>query len=99
VSPATQAPRGAYIAVFGTGFGEANSPGPDGLSLLVAPVTATIGGVQADVLFAGLAPLSTPGLQQINILVPIDCPTGNAVPIRLQVGGHSTQNGATVAIQ
>ena len=91
--------RGTYVAVFGTGFGSANAPGTDGLSRLVQPVTATLGGVPAQVVFAGLAPESTRGLQQINILVPDDCPVGPAVPIRLRAGTYSTQPGTTIAIE
>jgi uncharacterized protein (TIGR03437 family) len=99
VAPSIPARRGTYLAVFGTGFGSANAPGADGLSWLVQPVNATIGGVPAQVVFAGLAPESTMGLQQINILIPDDCPVGPAVPIRLRVGSYSTQPGATVAIE
>jgi uncharacterized protein (TIGR03437 family) len=99
VSPAEPAKRGTYLSVFGTGFGSANAPGGDGLSWLVQPVTATIGGVPAEVVFAGLAPNSTMGLQQINILIPDDCPTGPAVSIRLRAGPYFTQLGTTVAIE
>jgi uncharacterized protein (TIGR03437 family) len=98
-APAVPAKRGTYLSVFGTGFGSANAPGTDGLSWLVQPVTATIGGVPAQVVFAGLAPISTTGLQQINILIPEDCPTGPAVSIRLRAGSYSTQTGTTVAIE
>jgi uncharacterized protein (TIGR03437 family) len=99
VAPAIPARRGTYLAVFGTGFGSANAPATDGLSRLVQPVAASIGGVPAQVVFAGLAPESTMGLQQINILIPDDCPIGPAVPIRLRVGPYSTQPGTTVAIE
>jgi uncharacterized protein (TIGR03437 family) len=85
--------------VYGTGFGIAHPPGHDGLSWLAAAVSATIGGLPAEVTFAGLAPGYTPGLQQINIRIPDDCPTGAAVPVRLQLGGHSSQQGTTVAVE
>jgi uncharacterized protein (TIGR03437 family) len=65
----------------------------------VQPITATIGGVPAEVVFAGLAPKWTMGLQQINVLVPDDCAIGPAVPIRLRVGPYSTQADTTVAIE
>jgi uncharacterized protein (TIGR03437 family) len=99
VAPSIPARRGTYLAVFGTGFGSANAPGTDGLSWLVQPIAATIGGVPAQVVFAGLAPESTMGLQQINILIPDDCPVSPAVSIRLRVGPYSTQPGTTVAIE
>jgi uncharacterized protein (TIGR03437 family) len=85
--------------VYGTGFGVAKPLGQDGLSWLAAAVSATIGGLPAEVTFAGLAPRYTRGLQQINIRIPGDCPTGAAVPIRLQLGGHSTQLGTTIAVE
>jgi uncharacterized protein (TIGR03437 family) len=96
---AIPAARGSILMVYGTGFGVANPAGPDGLSWLAAAVNATIGGLPAEVTFAGLAPGYTLGLQQINIRIPDDCPTGAEVPIRLQLGGHSTQLGTTIAIQ
>jgi uncharacterized protein (TIGR03437 family) len=96
---AAPAARGSTLMVYGTGFGIAHPPGHDGLSWLAAAVSATIGGLPAEVTFAGLAPGYTPGLQQINIRIPDDCPTGAAVPVRLQLGGHSSQQGTTVAVE
>jgi len=95
----TPATRGTYIMVYGTGFGEANAPDGTGLSTLKAGVTATIGGVPAEVVFAGLAYGYTPGLQQINIKVPEDAPAGDAVPLLLQVNGVPTQRGTTIAVR
>ena len=99
VAPGQPAAVGSYIAIFGTGFGVANGPGSDGLSHLTGAVTATIGGVPAQVVFAGLAPQSTMGLQQINVLIPTSAPTGPSVSLILQIGTHSTQTGTTIAIQ
>jgi uncharacterized protein (TIGR03437 family) len=99
IAPASPAARGSYIEVYGTGFGAANAANSDGLSLLASAVTATIGGVPAQVTFAGIAPKSTLGLQQINVLVPEDAPVGPAVPIRLRIGTHTTQTGTTIAVK
>jgi uncharacterized protein (TIGR03437 family) len=93
------APSGSLLMVYGTGFGVANPSGTDGLSWLTSAVSATIGGLPAEVSFGGLAPGYTSGLQQINIRVPDGCPTGAAVPIRLQIGSHNTQLGTTVAVK
>lgn len=98
-APAVPAARGSILMVYGTGFGVANPPGEDGLSRLSSAVSAFIGGLPAEVTFAGLAPGYTPGLQQINIRIPDGCPAGAAVPIRLQIGGHSTQPGTTIAVE
>ena len=96
---AVPAARGSTLMVYGTGFGVAKPPGLHGLSWLDEAVSATIGGLPAEVTFAGLAPGYTAGLQQINIRIPDDSPTGAAVPIRLQLGGHSTQLGTTIAVE
>jgi uncharacterized protein (TIGR03437 family) len=98
-APAVPAARGSIVMVYGTGFGVANPVAQDGLSWLAAGVGATIGGLAAEVTFAGLAPGYTPGLQQINIRIPDSCPAGAAVPIRLQLGGHNTQLGTTIAVE
>jgi uncharacterized protein (TIGR03437 family) len=98
-APFVPAARGSLITVSGTGFGAANPPGPDGLSWLPVGVSATIGGLPAEVTFAGLVPGYTAGLQQINIRIPDECPVGAAVPIRLQLGGHNTQLGTTIAVE
>ena len=45
------------------------------------------------------APTETSGLQQINVFVPANAPTGPSVPIVLTTDGVSTQGGATVAVQ
>ena len=90
---------GSYLLVFGTGFGDLGPAGADGLQRLILPVTATIGGVAAQVVYAGEAPFFTSGLQQINILIPEGAPTGLTVPIQLFVNGASTQSGVTIAIQ
>jgi hypothetical protein len=98
-SAANPASRGSYVAIFVTGFGLFNAPSSDGLSRLSLPVTAFFGGVQGTVVYAGEAPGLTPGLQQINVMIPAGAPTGPAVPLSLSVGGNTTQPGVTVAIQ
>jgi uncharacterized protein (TIGR03437 family) len=56
----------------------------------------TIGGVQANVTFYGLAP-GFVGLYQVNAQVPAGLPAGDAVPLVLTIGGQSS-NTVTVAI-
>jgi uncharacterized protein (TIGR03437 family) len=99
-SATNPAVRGTYISVYGTGFGAYNPVSPDGLQRLAGTVTATIGGVGVNVLFAGQAPGETSGLQQINLQLPTTLPAGTAVPITLTINGvNATQNGVTVALQ
>ncbi len=95
----TPAPDGTYIEVFGTGFGLFGAPGPDGLSRLALNVTATVGGLPAQVFYAGEAPGFTPGLQQIDVLVPAGAPHGSVVTLQLTLAGVSTTQSVTLAIQ
>jgi uncharacterized protein (TIGR03437 family) len=57
-----------------------------------------VGGKAATVLFAGLQP-NFPGVNQINILLAPDTPKGNAVPVQIVVGGITTTNTITMAVQ
>jgi uncharacterized protein (TIGR03437 family) len=100
--------RGNIISVYMTGEGQTNPGGVDGsiipplLSALkrpLLPVTATIGGVQAEVQYAGSAAGLISGVMQVNVLIPATAPTGTAVPIVVSVGGTPSQAGVTVAVQ
>ena len=63
------------------------------------PVSVTIGGIDAQVLYAGSAPEAIAGLLQANVVVPRTAQPGAAVPITIKIGGLQTQIGATIAIQ
>lgn len=68
------------------------------LSMTVAPVTVTIGGVPAQVLFAGLTP-GFVGLYQVNLILPPGIPPGNASPVTLSVAGRSLQGNVAMAVK
>lgn len=89
---------GSIVMVYGTGFGRALAPGADGLSWLASGVNATVGGIPADVTYAGLVAGMTPGLQQINVRIPDSVAVGSAVSIQLTIGGVATQAATTLAI-
>jgi uncharacterized protein (TIGR03437 family) len=57
----------------------------------------TVGGVNASVSFSGLAP-GYVGLYQVNVQVPANAPSGDAVPVILNIGGV-TANTVTIAVQ
>jgi uncharacterized protein (TIGR03437 family) len=95
----TPTPAGTYIQAYVTGFGVFAAPGSDGLARLVLPVTATVGGIPATVLYAGQAPGYTSGLQQIDLMIPVNAPRGTAEPLVLVIGGVSTQPSVTFTIQ
>jgi uncharacterized protein (TIGR03437 family) len=90
---------GSIVSFYGTGFGMLAPAGADGLARLEQPVTATIGGAAAQVLYAGEAPGFTVGLQQINVQIPAGLKSGSQAPVLLTIGGMSTQAGVTLAIQ
>jgi uncharacterized protein (TIGR03437 family) len=76
---AVPAKPGETIELFGTGFGEGNTPIPDGqLNFAPVPVTGvtiTVGGTQAQVIFAGV---TEPGVYQIDLTIPTTAPDGDA---------------------
>jgi len=92
-------PPGSIISAYLTGLGAFASPGSTGWREMALPVTARIGSLPAEVLYAGEAPGFTSGLQQINVRIPGDAPRGNAISLQFTIGGMNTQPGVTLAIQ
>jgi uncharacterized protein (TIGR03118 family) len=94
----TPADYGETITLWGTGFGPAN-PAVDG-QVVTAPVpsanqvTVSIGGAPATVTFAGL---TSTGLYQINVQVPVSIPIGDAAIIA-QVGGVKSQANVFISV-
>ncbi len=90
---------GELIALYGTGFGP-TSPNvaagvvPGGASSLVNTVLVRVGGVRADVQFAGL---TGAGLNQINIRVPETLPPGNHL-LTIEVGGTGVQGNLVLPV-
>jgi uncharacterized protein (TIGR03437 family) len=86
---------GEVVLLFGTGFGPTTPPVPagqvfSGAAPLANQVTVRIGGVTAEVLFAGL--------DQLNVRIPATAADGDASVVA-EVGGVQTQDGAFVTIQ
>ncbi len=75
-----------------SGYATPNSP----LYLTAEIPTVTIGGINAQVAFSGLAP-GFVGLWQLNVKIPDNAPTGNAVPLIASFGDRSSKT-TTVAI-
>ena len=104
-SASNGAARGSVIQLFGTGSGQTQPPSVDGrLSINVVPrialpVTITIAGITADVLYAGAAPGAVAGLFQMNVAIPVTTPSGDQ-PITVRIGDSATaQSGVTVAVR
>jgi uncharacterized protein (TIGR03437 family) len=96
--------RGSVVSLFGSGFGDLESPAPDGsvapgASSLRANVTVTIGGVAARVIYAGAAPGLVAGVVQFNVEVPSAISAGDRVPVGVGIGGVSSGSAATIAVQ
>ena len=93
-----------YITIWATGLGPVTHPPATGAPASYDPLAhtmtlpkVTIGGVAAPVFFSGLAPLFV-GLYQINVKVPEEAPTGNAIEVIVTIGGVSS-NVVTIAVQ
>ena len=103
-SPANPAARGSVIMVYGTGFGALSPLPPDGQienvpALTPSPVTATIAGIPAAVIYSGAAPGLIAGAVQINVRVPEGVGSNPAAPLLLSMGSFATPPGVTVSIQ
>lgn len=105
-STANPAAPGSIVVIFGTGQGKMSPAAVDasiiGTSLLpkpVNPVSVTIGGANADVLYAGAAPELVAGVLQVNARIPKGIQTGPAVPLSLKMGTASMPPGITLAVQ
>ena len=60
-------------------------------------LAALVGGVASQVTFSGLSPQFV-GVNQINIVLAARTPTGNAVPVQIQVNGSTNSNLVTIAV-
>ena len=104
-NPFFPAPRETIIALYGTGEGQTRPAGQDGRIITtdvrppVAPVSVTVGGLDAEVKYAGSAPGMVSGAFQINVLVPRNAPVGGQIPIEVTIGGILSQLGVTVSIK
>ncbi len=105
-TPLDPAPRGGYVAIYVTGAGAvSNTLGAGSLAPLANPprlassVEVFIGGVRAEVTYAGASPGLVLGLTQIDVRVPMNTPAGAAVPVTVAVDGVPAQNAVTMAVQ
>ena len=85
-----------------TGLGAVTNQPPSGspplsnqFSETTTTPVVTIGGVQAQVLFSGLAP-GLVGAYQVDALVPAGSSKGAAVPVVIAFGGSVTANGVDI---
>jgi uncharacterized protein (TIGR03437 family) len=95
---------GDYLQIYSTGLGAvSNTPqtgaeaGVSPLSYLIGNAAVTIGGVQAPVSFAGLAP-GFIGLCQVNVQVPPGVAAGDGVPVIVLIG-TTASNTVTISVR
>jgi len=103
--PSNPAARGDVVSIYGTGEGQTLPLGTDGLIVTaldlrqpLQEVTVSIGGQNAEVLYAGSGGDGVAGLLQVNARIPLGITSGSAVPVAIFVGG-SSQAGVTMAVQ
>ena len=104
-SPANPAARGSVLVLYATGAGAMNPTEVDGQiignnpPLASLPVSVQIGGVAAQVQYAGAAPGLVAGVLQVNCVVPTNITPGESIPVSLTVGTASSPSGVTIAVQ
>jgi uncharacterized protein (TIGR03437 family) len=105
-APYTCAPAnaGETVVIYCTGLGAVTPPIPTGaeppdppVSAVVNPVSVTIGGQDAPVFSAYVAP-GQPGVYQVTATVPAGV-SGDAVPVVVTVAGQSSPAQVTMAVQ
>jgi uncharacterized protein (TIGR03437 family) len=87
---------GEVVAIYVLGLGPVQGPWTSGVPVPVASSTVTtpvvtVGGIQAQVLFAGLTTQFV-GLYQINVVLPQNVPLGNSVPVTVAIGKKGMWN-------
>lgn len=91
-----------YLILFGTGLKQAANTDGNAANGVAENVLATIGGVNAQVVFAGVAP-GFAGLEQINIRIPDTAPTGPAIQMVVRgrdlLNNWKQANAVTIGLQ
>jgi uncharacterized protein (TIGR03437 family) len=103
-SSARPAAAGSVLVLYATGEGQTKPAGVDGkvasgaaanLPKPLLPVSATVGGKTAQVLYAGAAPGYIAGLMQTNLRLPPGIASGPS-PLVLNIGGFTTTVTVTI---
>jgi uncharacterized protein (TIGR03437 family) len=100
--PSRPAKPGEEIMLLGIGFGGVSPSVPVGAVVgqanqLTTPVEIRIGGVPAEVRYAGLAPGNI-GLYQFNVIVPV-VGDNDAAPVTFELGGTAGAQTLVLAVQ
>jgi uncharacterized protein (TIGR03437 family) len=91
------------LVLLATGLGAvngtppANGAPPSKTTTTLNTPTVLVGGVPANVVFSGLSP-QYPSLYQLNIVLSPGTPTGDAVPVVIQMNGNSSRSDLKIAV-
>lgn len=108
VTDSAPALRGGFAVLYATGEGMPVQPADAGrLDGVIArqasnphsPVTVTVGGLPAEVHYAGASPGLLVGIIQINIRIPPTVPAGKTVPVAIRIRGVTSPAGPTLNIK
>ncbi len=96
------------VSIFATGAGLTTPAGVDGIivapnaaenyPLPVLPVSVTISGQPAQVLYAGAAPGLVAGTLQINVLVPANAVQQDYDQVVITIGEYTSPTAVTMAV-
>ena len=104
-APAIPAKRGSIVVLYATGDGQSDPAGIDGRIVHsifpkpLLPVSVTIDGMDAEVLYAGAAPELIAGVLQVNVKIPEGAASGERVSIHLTVGATKNEQKTTISIE
>lgn len=94
--PSRAARKGEVLEIFAAGLGSVSNPPSVGGEAPSDPLAHTLhepvvflGGIEAEVLFSGLAP-GFAGVYQINVRIPSDIDAGASVDLRIESAGASS---------
>jgi uncharacterized protein (TIGR03437 family) len=111
--PSGPAQTGDTLVIYAFGLGAtspavatgAGAPSVEPLARITTPVTVHFGprtmfddGIPATPDYAGMAPTFV-GVYQLNVTIPANAPTGDTVPLWLEVGNSEISNTVLIAIQ
>ncbi len=104
-SAANPADKGAVVLLYGTGHGQTVPVSYEGevapstnIPRVARNVQATIGGVAAEIAYAGPAPGLVAGVLQVNVKIPDGVAAGTQEVI-VRIDGVASQAGLTVAVR
>ena len=95
---------GDTLVFYASGLGPVDQTPTDGANSLDAlrqtttMPTVLIGNVPSQIAFSGLSPQFV-GVYQVNLVVPVGPGAGDAVPTQVQIGGVTSADSLTIALQ